>query len=77
MKYDTDKILELFSNCIFEEFTDDVIRSNVLDELKEDCSEFDYGATKLVLWFASLPDYVVKIPFNGYIIGKYDEYTNK
>ena len=77
MKYDTDKILELFSNCIFEEFTDDVIRSNVLDELKEDCSEFDCGATKLVLWFASIPDYVIKIPFNGYVIGKYDEYTDK
>lgn len=77
MEYNTDKILELFSNCIFEEFTDDVIRSNILDELKEDCSDWDSGATKLVLWFTSLPEYVIKIPFKGYIHTQYDEKAKK
>ena len=74
---DRDKILELFSNCIFDELTDENFRENILTELKEDYSDYECGATKLVLWFTSLPNYVIKIPFSGHILGEYDERTSR
>lgn len=36
-------------------------------------SDWDNGATKLVLWFDEIPDYVVKIPFYGRIHHEMDD----
>lgn len=65
------EILDLFTDCSFEELTEDTFDDSILNCL-ETYKEYAYGATKLVLWFKELIGYVVKIPFCGCLVDDED-----
>lgn len=63
-------ILDLLSkHCDFSEpLTEDNFEKNIILPLAEIVKlKYTYGATKIVLMFAEIPNKVIKIPFQGYM----------
>jgi hypothetical protein len=71
----TQNILDLFDNCIFDgELTEDNFWYKIVDQLPNTCCcKFEHGASKMVI-IPEGADYVIKIPFTGQEESVYDGY---
>lgn len=78
MTYNKEYLLKLFEKVSFNiEFTEldaDEFYLGLNDEIK-DAFDFNYGASKFVLIPKNSDEYVIKIPFNGYLEDTWNEET--
>lgn len=62
------EILDIFKNCSFEDLNDKNYKKLILNNLPSTFEyTYAYGASKLVIIPKQETDYVIKIPFEGYV----------